>query len=201
MVADEKRGWRNFCAPACSGLAWALCVLLSFSAPPANGCCGWTDCKNPSVPGTLANLIAAHLRIPGAEDEVSFVIEDNPGQAEVWVHAKSDSSVSVRLPRPLDGAASVVWDLGASNQVPVRQGAFALNVGFRPDQSRSAPPPELAGKAPRDWPGNKPAIGVVNLPGMPRSWTSITPNDWLQGFATSRGMFWQPAAASARVSA
>ena len=48
------------------------------------------------------------------------------------------------------------------------------------------PPSELAGKAPSDWPGPKPAIGVLNFPSIPRSWTTITPADWVQTFTNSR---------------
>ncbi|HWH71044.1 MAG TPA: hypothetical protein VNT26_16770, partial [Candidatus Sulfotelmatobacter sp.] len=139
---------------------------------------------------TAPGLIAARLNSlagsgPG-QDSVSFVIEDNAGKAELWVYSTGERSVSIQLPRNLDGTAAIGWDWGASNRVPVQNGILTLDLGYKPDQARILPPAELAGKAPQDWPGPKPAIGVLNLPGMPRSWTSITPADWVQALTNSR---------------
>lgn len=139
---------------------------------------------------TAPGMIAAHLNsLAGAgpgQDSVSFIVEDNPGNAELWVYSTGERSVSIQLPRNLDGTASVGWDSGASTNVPVQSGVLTLALGYKPDQTRILPPAELAGKAPQDWPGPKPAIGVLNLPSMPRSWTSITPADWIQALTNSR---------------
>lgn len=137
---------------------------------------------------TAPGLIAANLNSLSGDtnqNSVSFVVEDNPGKAEVWIYSSGERSVSIQLPRKLDGTAGVAWDGGATNSVPVQSGVMTLNLGFKPDEDRIQPPAELAGKAPRDWPGAKPAIGILNLPSMPRSWTSITPSDWVQVFASS----------------
>jgi hypothetical protein len=41
--------------------------------------------------------------------------------------------------------------------------------------------------APRDWPGAKPAIGILDLgPNVRPSWTRITPEDWVQTLQKSR---------------
>jgi len=72
--------------------------------------------------------------------------------------------------------------LVTTTNVAVQNGVVTLNLGYKPDQVRILPPSELAGNAPRDWPGPRPAIGVLNLPGMPQSWTHITPSDWVQAF-------------------
>jgi hypothetical protein len=53
--------------------------------------------------------------------------------------------------------------------------------------ARIAPPAELAGKAPRDWPGGRPAIGVLDLgEGLGTSWTRITADQWVAAFSGSR---------------
>lgn len=137
---------------------------------------------------TAPGLIAANLNPPSGgtnQSSVSFVVEDNPGKAELWIYSSGERDVSIQLPRNLDGTARVAWDGGATNSVPVRNGVMTLNLGFKPDLGRIQPPAELAGKAPRDWPDPKPAIGILNLPSMPQSWTSITPTDWVQAFTNS----------------
>ncbi len=138
---------------------------------------------------TAPGLIAARLNTlagsgPG-QNTVSFVIEDNPHDGQIWVYSPGEQSVSIQLPRNLDGAASVRWDSGASNSTAVQNGVLSLNLGFKPDQTRLTPPTNLAGLAPQNWPGPKPAIGVLNFPSMPQSWTAITPSDWLQALTNS----------------
>jgi hypothetical protein len=138
---------------------------------------------------TAPGMIAAHLNslsnsAPG-QDKVSFVVEDKPGNTEFWVYSTGERPVSIQLPRNLDGTASVQLPLAAATNVPVQNGVVTVNLGYKPEQARILPPPELAGKAPIDWPTPKPAIGILNLPGMPRSWTSITPANWVQTFTTS----------------
>lgn len=137
---------------------------------------------------TAPGLIAAHLdslqtSTPGQAD-VSFVVEDNPGNAVFWVYSTGERPVSIRLPRNLDGTASVQFPIGTATNVQVQNGVLTFNLGYKPDLARILPAPELAG-APSNWPGSKPAIGVLNLPGMPQSWTSITPAAWLQTLAGS----------------
>ena len=134
-----------------------------------------------SAPG----MIAAHLDSAPGQEGPSFVVEDNPGKTEFWVYSAGDQSVSIQLPRSLDGTASVGWTGGGSNQVAVQKGVLTLALGYKPDQARIMPPAELAGKAPRDWPGAKPSIGVLNLPSMPSAWTGISPADWLQTLTNS----------------
>ena len=47
------------------------------------------------------------------------------------------------------------------------RGAHAFRLPSRQGQQRIQPPPPLSGKAPRDWPGAKPAIAVVDFgPGL-----------------------------------
>ncbi|MBV9470180.1 MAG: hypothetical protein JOZ57_13170, partial [Abitibacteriaceae bacterium] len=80
--------------------------------------------------------------------------------------------------------------VGQAQRMTVKGVAEGNLVHFRvPSRSqtkRVEPAPALAGKAPRDWPGAKPAIGVLNFPGAEPNWTSITPGDWLKAFQGSR---------------
>ncbi len=139
---------------------------------------------------TAPGMIAARLNsLPGSgpgQDSVSFVVEDNPGNAGLWIYSTGERSVSIQLPRNLDGTATVGWDSGATANVPLTNGVLTLSLGYKPDLDRILPPPELAGRAPRDWPGPRPAVGVLNIPSMPRSWTAITPADWIQALTNSR---------------
>jgi hypothetical protein len=57
----------------------------------------------------------------------------------------------------------------------------------RPAEKLVVPPAELAGTVPRDWPGAKPAIGVLDFgPDFRPRGTGITPDAWVQAFETSR---------------
>jgi len=164
-------------------------VTILADLGPASHSEGGVDLAPFGFSATAPGMIAAHLNslensAPG-QDSVSFVVEDNPGNTEFWVYSTGERSVSIRLPRNLDGTASVQLPLGASTNVQVQNGILTLNLGYKPDQARILPPPELAG-APTNWPGPKPAIGVLNIPGMPQSWTSITPAAWVQAFAGAR---------------
>jgi hypothetical protein len=139
-----------------------------------------------TAPGVIAGHLNSFAGAGPGQDTVSFIVEDMPGNGQVWVYSSGERSVSIQIPRKLDGTASIGWDAGTSNTIPVQNGVLTLNLGFKPDQTRVQPPAELAGLAPRDWPGSKPAIGVLNLPSMPLAWTSITPGDWMQTFTNSR---------------
>jgi hypothetical protein len=139
-----------------------------------------------TAPGVVAARLNSIAGSGPGQDAVSFIVEDKPGNAQIWIYSPGERAVSIQLPRKLDGTASIGWDAGTSNSTPVENGVLTLNLGFKPDQARVQPPAELAGTAPRDWPGPKPSIGVLNLPSMPRSWTSITPADWVQTLTNSR---------------
>lgn len=137
------------------------------------------------APGLVAARLNSMAGAGPGQDSVAFVAEDHAGQTEFWVYSTGERAVSLQLPRNLDGQASVQFGQGPTNNDPVQDGVLTLNLGFKPDQSRVLPPAALAGTAPQNWPGPRPAIGVLNLPGMPRSWTALTPADWVQAFQAS----------------
>jgi len=117
---------------------------------------------------------------------VSFVVEGDAACAEIWVYARGDGDVAVELPESMAGPATLRMDGVTDINVVVQDRPLTLPLGCRPGVARLQPPPALAGKAPQDWPGSHPAIGVLNIPGMPRAWTRITPLDWVRVFEQSR---------------
>jgi hypothetical protein len=133
---------------------------------------------------TAPGMVAANV-LPAGQSPVAYVAVTNGNNAEFWIYTSGEQSAAIGLPAGLSGAASVQLDGHTPVQVQVQNAAFAVALGLKPGQDRIQPPAALASKAPRDWPGNKPAIGILNLPGMPASWTSITPANWLQAFKQS----------------
>ena len=141
---------------------------------------------------TAPGLIAANLReVAGkdfGDDGVSFVVESDGKKADIWVYASAEQEVAVELP-PVIRADHIVESVGDLAPVagPVREGALTLRTGARAGKKRLVPPPELAGRAPRDWPGAKPAIGVLDLgAGFSPAWTRIGAEQWFDAFAQSR---------------
>ncbi len=129
------------------------------------------------------DLVAANLQTIGdqdyGEEGLHYVAEATRSTAELWVWAPAQSEVTVELPRPLSGRWQVQFD--GQPPAPVTGGRYlkvALPAG---DIKRAAPPAELRERAPKDWPGGAPSIGVIDL-GAPYavSWSSIQPADWTQ---------------------
>jgi hypothetical protein len=129
-------------------------------------------------------MVAANV-LPAGQSAVSYVVATNGSSAEFWIYATGEQNVAIGLPPGLSGGASVQLDGHAPFQVQVTNAALAVALGMKPGQDRIQPPAALVGKALRDWPGAKPAIGILNLPGMPANWTTITPANWLQAFNQS----------------
>jgi hypothetical protein len=133
---------------------------------------------------TAPDMVAANV-LPAGQSAYSFVAETNGNNAEFWIYATGEQNAAIGLPPGLSGAASVQLDGHVPLQVQVTNAALAVALGMKPGQDRIQPPAALAGKAPRDWPGNKPAVGILNLAGMPANWTTITPANWVQAFNQS----------------
>ncbi|NQT54305.1 hypothetical protein HQ576_19765, partial [bacterium] len=119
---------------------------------------------------TAPGLVAANLAKVGGVDfgdeGVSFVVETRGGKTDAWVYAAPEQQAVVL--RPTDrGLEPVRW------RTPARAG-----------RTRIQPPAALAGIAPKDWPGQRPAIGVIALD-APIVWTRITPEQWLDAFRKS----------------
>jgi hypothetical protein len=140
-----------------------------------------------SAPGVVAaNLSSVGGREFG-EEGVSFVTEGDGRRADVWVYAPAGGEVAVELPAPASGQVTVAFDDGPKTTAAAKDGVLTIRLPSRPGERRVEPPATLAGKAPSDWPGAKPKIGVLDFgPGMTPTWTAIQPADWLKSFAGSR---------------
>jgi hypothetical protein len=135
-------------------------------------------------------VVAAHLAAVGTNDfgaeGVAFVAEGTARQGEFWIYSRGDRLVAVELPEKANGSVEVRLDGESAQPARMHGGVVPFRLGFMPGAARLEPPPELAGRAPRDWPTGKPAIGVLDIPGMPRAWTSITPGEWHNALNASR---------------
>ncbi len=114
---------------------------------------------------TGPGLVAASLGSVGGMDfgdeAVAFVAEGNARKADVWVFAPQEREVAVELPVGMSGDVSVAIETGRAVTRTVRDGVVRLRLPLRPGRMRVKPPAALAGKAARDWPGSRPAIGVL----------------------------------------
>ncbi|MBM3475736.1 MAG: hypothetical protein FJX75_20920 [Armatimonadetes bacterium] len=115
----------------------------------------------------------------------SFVAERSGGGTDLWVYAPPECQATVELPEPR--AASVTLDDGTKLEARREGNTLTFRLPARPGVVRLAPPPELADKAPRDWPGARPAIGILDLgPNVHPTWTAITPQQWVTAFEQSK---------------
>lgn len=134
-----------------------------------------------SAPG----MVAASILPPGGSspNPVAYVMETNTGRIEFWIHAAGEQEVTIPLPISLNGGVKVQLDGGESGYI--EDGALTVTLGLKPGQARIQPPLALAGIPPTQWTGGTPAIGILNLSGMPAPWTTVTPAEWVQAFNQS----------------
>ena len=134
---------------------------------------------------TAPGMIAANvLSGDAAEQPVSYVAEAGDSRVDFWIYSAGERAVSVALPSGV-GRVTGAQLAGEAVQGLAQGSSLEIRLGMKPGQERLQPPAALAGLAPSQWPGGKPAIGILNVSGMPRSWTTITPTDWLQAFSQS----------------
>ena len=131
------------------------------------------------APGMTAGL---------APDGSGYVTETANGKTDLWIFGRPQSPVSV--PVPLSGRVTFAFDgeatldtrhttLGASR-------SLSLTLPPRGRATFVPPPSELASRAPCDWPGTKPAIGIIDLGvGIAPAATSVTPGAWRGAFEAS----------------
>ncbi|MDQ3812806.1 MAG: DUF6259 domain-containing protein [Armatimonadota bacterium] len=138
-------------------------------------------------PGLTAGNLKRVSATDFGDEGVSFVIEGTSGKADVWVYAPPEREVAMEVPTGRAASVSLTFDNQATQKQTVTDGVLRFRLPNLPGQQRVEPPAELAGKAPRDWPGAKPAIGVLNFGrGLEPNWTRSKPEDWLQAFGNSR---------------
>lgn len=141
---------------------------------------------------TGAGMLAANLQSPNNVDAegVSFVSEASAGQTEVWVYAAPEQEVTVPLPSTLQkksGPHAITMQFDQNTvQGTAQNTTLSFRLPSRSTNKRVEPAPALAGKAPLDWPGAKPAIGILDFGhGLEPNWTRITPAQWTQAFQQS----------------
>jgi hypothetical protein len=122
--------------------------------------------------------------IPGSTTGNSFVVETNGANAQFWVYTTGEQNVGINIPFGPGGPASVQLDGHSPNLLPVENTVMSVPLGMTPTQDRIQPPPALAGLAPSNWP-SKPSIGILDLAGMPSSWTTISADNWAEAFSES----------------
>lgn len=131
-------------------------------------------------PGVVAGVTTS------AEGDTAFVSEGAQGRADLWVYGPGEQQVRAELPSRVSGPVRLAWDGGAHATVAAKAGTLAFRLPAASSVGRTTPPAGLAGKAPRDWPGGRPAIAVLALEGNPpQTWTRIAPEDWLRAFRVS----------------
>jgi len=138
------------------------------------------------APGMLAARLAKVGTNQFGADGAAFVVEGTGRNAEFWLYSPGDRLAAIEMPDKTNGLVELTMDGESPREARLQDGVVQVRLGMVPGASRLQPPGELANRAPVDWPAGKPAIGVLDIPGMPRSWTSITPSDWYQGLTASR---------------
>jgi hypothetical protein len=138
-----------------------------------------------SAPGLLAG------RVPptGTEREgeaLAFVSELRGESLDVWIYGRGSRTCRVPVPDGLTGPVSVTLDGTAAAKTNVLTQAGAPNAieialpavaGTEPPQR----PAERITKAPKDWPGAKPALAVIDLgAGVKGNFVKLTPAEWLE---------------------
>ncbi len=119
-----------------------------------------------------------------ATDGSGYVTETAKGKTDLWIYAQPHSTVSV--PVPLSGRVRVTLDGTPTSVLGLPSSVLSLTLPPRGSVARTPPPAELAALAPRDWPGAKPAIGIIDLgAGIAPALTSVTPADWRAAFEAS----------------
>lgn len=136
-----------------------------------------------SSPNMTAGLLAGG-DFSDSPPKTAFVTESSGAGMDLWVYAPAQCTVSV--PLPLTGQIQLAFDGASKTTADVTDGYLKLSLSARPENPRVQPPSELKDAAPAQWPGPKPAIGIIDLgPGISPAATEIRPSDWLAAFQCS----------------
>lgn len=137
---------------------------------------------------TAPGMVAANVTGAGqaGPEGTNYVAQQGKNVTDLWVYGPQESQMTVVLPDWTAQRAVVQLDGAAAQTVACTKGALEIRTPRRDTAKRIEPPAALAGKAPRDWPGAKPAVGVLDLgPAWNLSWTTITPAQWLEALGKS----------------
>ena len=115
------------------------------------------------APGVLAANVKSAGGLDFGHEGISFVAEGDGRKGDVWVYGPAEQEVAVLLPAAPSGKVSVAFDESGPTAAAIKDGALVFRLPSQSGERRIEPPPSLAGKAPCDWPGEKPAIAVLDF--------------------------------------
>lgn len=136
-------------------------------------------------PGVMAANLKKLGGIDFGSEGISFVVEGNSKKADAWIYAPQGLETCVKFPDGMSGEILLTFDGAVPVKKAVSDGLLKIVLPVRAISKRVEPPAEIAGKPPRDWQGEKSAIGVLEFEGMNPSWTKIVPGDWIKAFQNS----------------
>jgi len=112
-----------------------------------------------------------------APDGTGYVTQRDGDRSELWLFGHPGAAVAV--PVPFDDTTGFTLDGAPETRLNAAAGLLRLTLPPRGSITRIQPPAERAALAPRDWPGAKPVIAVIDLgPGIAPALTAVTPAAW-----------------------
>jgi len=142
-----------------------------------------------SAPGLLAGRLPAEA---GESEALAYVSELQGERLDLWIYGRGARTCRVPVPDGLTGAVRVTLDGAAATQTAVRPQAGAPNAVeiVLPPVAGTEPPQRAAermARAPKDRPGDKPALAVIDLgPGVQGHFAKLTPAEWCATLGGSR---------------
>lgn len=132
---------------------------------------------------SASGMIAGSLTVPGGTgDGVSFVTERTARRLDVWVYGPGSCGVRVQVAGGLRAPLRLRLDDGQTVRGSAVRGQLAFLLPSVVKDRRVMPLSAMMKKAPAAWPGERSAIGVLDLGGaIEPTWTRITPSMWLDG--------------------
>jgi len=190
-LGGRLTGWQHNRQPGRSGVIrsefGALRITANLDAEPVE--VDGAALAGYGFQATSPNLVVGHLqaiegRTAGPQG-VQFASRGDASGADIWVYERPESQVSVALPTALTGQVKVTFD-GVAPQVVAGGRSVSFTLPPAAEQTPLVQPPAaLAVKAPVDWPGGPPSIGVVDIAEMGLSWTAVTAAQWRDGLAAA----------------
>ncbi|HQQ90403.1 MAG TPA: hypothetical protein PLU38_00940, partial [Kiritimatiellia bacterium] len=142
-----------------------------------------------TVAGTALPAYGFRADAPGltaglAPDGTGYVTQNSGDRSELWLFGHPGAVVTV--PVPFNDATDFLLDGAPEPRFRATDGMLRLTLPPRGSVTRIPPPTERAALAPRDWPGPKPAVAVIDLgPGIAPALTAVTPAAWRTALAAS----------------
>jgi len=132
-------------------------------------------------------LRAGELPADAGANPVGYVAELGPEGGDVWLRAPGQARADIPVPPEASGRYRVKLDGAAPSEAEIADGTLAIETPRVMVEGVVPVPAELAGLPRKQWPGPKPAIGVIDLgPEAHLVWTRVAPAEWVEALAASR---------------